>query len=216
MGAGKRERGGVEDAVGRPIAPRWLPGRLGDYRLCAPEIVTHLPRRQAQEAAVPMAVQGNLVAGRGDLGGELVPALHLLANEEEGCLHLGLAEELEDRRSPLRVRSVVEGEQGSTISVKAVPHAQAKAKRRTDRGCAGKPVGADREPCKPREQQPPRPAPWSVAGSVVAVEPNGDRQVPVRVVAKRWGGDRKADDARDDVALLSRGSSTVVTRPAWL
>jgi hypothetical protein len=46
---------------------------------------------------------------------------------------------------------------------------------------------------------------------VVAIEPKSDRQVRVRVVATGWGGDRKADDARDDLALLSRVSWTVVT-----
>jgi hypothetical protein len=110
VGAGKRERRGVEDAVGRPITPWSLPGRFGDHGLCATEIVPHLPERQAQEAAVPMAVQRNLVAGCGDLGSEPGPAFDLLADEKEGGPQVGLAEELEDGRSPLCVRPVVEGE----------------------------------------------------------------------------------------------------------
>jgi hypothetical protein len=76
----------------------------------ASEIVAYLPGRQAQEAAVPMAVERDLVAGGGDFGGELWPALDLLANEEEGCLYAGRAEKLEHGRSGLRMGSIVEGE----------------------------------------------------------------------------------------------------------
>ena len=87
-----------------------MAGGLGDYRVGAAEIVAYLPGRQAQEAAVPMAVEGDLVAGGGDLGGELRPTLDLLANEEEGCLYAGRAEKLEHGRSGLRMGSIVEGE----------------------------------------------------------------------------------------------------------
>lgn len=60
MGAGECKRAGVEDAVGRPVAPWRLSGGLGDYRVGASEIVAHLPGRQAQEAAVPMAVERDM------------------------------------------------------------------------------------------------------------------------------------------------------------
>jgi len=57
-----------------------------------------------------MAVECDLVAGGGDLGGELWPALDLLADEEEGCLYAGRAKPVEHGRSGLRMGSIVEGE----------------------------------------------------------------------------------------------------------
>ena len=115
MGASEHKRCGIEDAIGRPVAQRQLPGRLRDHRLCAPEIVADLPRCQPQEAAVPVAVERNLVAGCGELGGEPGQTLDLLADEEESRAHVRLAEEIEGRRSSPRVRAVVEGEQGSIV-----------------------------------------------------------------------------------------------------
>src|SRR5436309_4485526 len=157
MGVRMRERGAVEDAVGRPVAPRRLPGRVGYHRLCASEIVPNLPRRQPQEAAVAVAVEGNLVPGRGDLGGELGQTLDLLADEKEGRPHVGLAEELEGGRGPLRVRSVVEGEQGSIACVETVAHTEGKAEWWADRGRPGKPVRTDGKPNDPWEQRRSRP-----------------------------------------------------------
>ncbi len=57
-----------------------------------------------------MAMECDLVAGGGDLGGELWPALDLLASEEEGCLYAGRAEKLKHGRSGLGMGSIVEGE----------------------------------------------------------------------------------------------------------
>ncbi len=152
VGVGECKRASVEDAVGRPVAPWRSSGGLGDYRVGASEIVAYLPGRQAQEAAVPMAVERDLVAGGGDLGGELRPALDLLANEEEGCLYAGRAEKLEHSRSGLRMGSIVEGEQHPIGGVEAIPHSKDRAEWSANCGRARKPVCADREPCNPREQ----------------------------------------------------------------
>src|SRR6266516_1522294 len=165
MGAREHERGGVEDAVGRPVAPRRFSGCVSDRCLGTLEILAHLPWRQAQEAAVPVAVERNLVSGRGDLGGELRQALDLLADEKEGRPHVGQAEEIEDGRGPPRVRSVVEGEQGSIVRVEAVAHTKGKAERRADRGRPGKPVRTTGKPNDPWQQRRSRPklAPFSAS-----------------------------------------------------
>ncbi len=57
-----------------------------------------------------VAVERDLVPGRGDLGSERGIALDLLADEEERRACVRGAEQLERRGRPFRVRPVVEGQ----------------------------------------------------------------------------------------------------------
>ncbi len=65
-----------------------------------------------------IAVNADLVAGCGDLGGEGAVALDLLADEVEGRLHAGALELAEDRRRPLGMRAVVERERDAARQAK--------------------------------------------------------------------------------------------------
>lgn len=65
---------------------------------------------QARLQAVAVAVQSDLVPGRSDLGRQLRPALHLLADQEERRHRPGLGQRGEHRRGSLRVGSVIERE----------------------------------------------------------------------------------------------------------
>ena len=69
-----------------------------------------LPGREAQQVAMAVAVERDLVAGVGDLAGERGVAPDLLADEEERRPDLVRGEDLEHGRRALGVRPVVEGE----------------------------------------------------------------------------------------------------------
>lgn len=64
---------------------------------------------------MPVAVKGHHVSGCGNPGRQLRAALHLLADEEEHGTKVGGGEDLEDRRSPLWVGSVVECQRNSRL-----------------------------------------------------------------------------------------------------
>jgi hypothetical protein len=55
-----------------------------------------------------LAVDADLVSARSDLRGELRPAQHLLAGQEEGRAGARQLELIEDRERPARVWAVVE------------------------------------------------------------------------------------------------------------
>src|SRR5215210_4890120 len=64
-----------------------------------------------------MTVQGDHVAGRGDLRGERGAARDLLAHEEEGREGTGRREVLEHGEGPLEVGAVVEGERNAAFAL---------------------------------------------------------------------------------------------------
>ncbi len=72
-----------------------------------------------------MAMQRDLVSPGDDLPDHRRPALHLLADQEERRASPDIAEDLQDRRRPLRMRSVVEGQAHGS----GVRHAVADAER---------------------------------------------------------------------------------------
>jgi len=72
-------------------------------------------RRAAEQQRVAVAVQGDLVACRGDLGGERRAPLDLLADEEERRGHACRCEQLEHGGRALRMRAVVERERDPVL-----------------------------------------------------------------------------------------------------
>ncbi len=68
---------------------------------------------------MPVAVDGDLMTRGGDLRSQRGKALHLLADEEErrGCSRA--REDIENGRSSLRVRSVVEGECHAVVTAQS-------------------------------------------------------------------------------------------------
>src|SRR5438105_1790409 len=76
-------------------------GRGADHLAGPVEVVSNLPRSQAEEAPVPLAVDRDLVARAVDLGRERRPAGDLLSDEEERRRRVGLAEDLEHGLRPL-------------------------------------------------------------------------------------------------------------------
>ena len=83
------------------------PGDRGD---AAVEVGIEGSRKQPQRVSVPVAVQRDHVAGRGDLGGQGGISLDLLSDQEEGRLSARVPERLEHGRRALRMRAVVEGD----------------------------------------------------------------------------------------------------------
>jgi len=79
------------------------------------EIELECSRRPPQHEPVPVAVQRDLVSGGGDLGRDLRPTLHLLADEEERRRRPGRGEQFEGGRRPLRVRAVVERQRDAGV-----------------------------------------------------------------------------------------------------
>src|SRR5207248_6130067 len=104
----EREPGGAEDAVRRTVGPRLVARRAGDDVERAVEVVREAAGRTSEEQRVPVAVQGDLVAGGCDLGRERWIALDLLADEEECRARVRGPQQLERRRRALRMRPVVE------------------------------------------------------------------------------------------------------------
>jgi hypothetical protein len=74
------------------------------------EIVCRLPAPHPELEAMPVAVEGHNMAACVNPGRQLGALLDLLADQEEDRLEAGLAEELEHRRGPLGMRSVIEAE----------------------------------------------------------------------------------------------------------
>ncbi len=95
--------------------------------------VAHLPRGQAQEVAVAVAVQRDLVTRVDDLARERRVAPNLLADEEERRLGTLAREYLEHRRRALRVRAVVERERVALAARRAVLDAERRAQRAATR-----------------------------------------------------------------------------------
>ena len=87
-----------------------LPARFLDCRLGPIGVVEEPSGRQPQQIPVPMTVQLDPMSGGDDVGDERRAARHLLADEEEGGGCTRLAQDLEHRRGPQRMRAVVEGE----------------------------------------------------------------------------------------------------------
>jgi hypothetical protein len=83
---------------------------------------------------------------RSDLGGEPRPAFDLLADEEEDRLYGCLFKEIEHRRSPLRMGSVVKHDDDPAGGVEPGPHSKRRAKLSARAGCAWKPVCGDASP----------------------------------------------------------------------
>ncbi len=132
--ASDAQRSRVCDAVRRPIERGRAAGVLGDGLSCAPDVSPHLRRRQAQQVAVALAVQRDLVAGVSDLARQRGISQDLLADEEEGRLHALVAEDLQNGRGSLRVGAVVKGERVAKPARGSVLDPE----RRAQRGpCAG-------------------------------------------------------------------------------
>src|SRR5438270_13648897 len=91
-----RERRDAEDPVWRPVQRRQAAGGVLDPTGGPVEIVANLPGSQAQEIAMAMAVQADLVAGRDDLSGHAGVARDLLADQEERRPVAVLRERLQD------------------------------------------------------------------------------------------------------------------------
>ena len=136
------KRGGTEDAERRPVEHRPASGRLGDDRLGAVEIGVQVAWRSQERRQVAVAVQGDLVPGGGDLGGELAETLHLLAHEEEGRGRLRTSERGQDDRRGAGVGAVVEGERDTVQVRKAAAYAQCSRQRRDVRRRPGRAPGA--------------------------------------------------------------------------
>src|SRR6185436_2408486 len=74
------------------------------------EVIPDLSRCEPQEVAVAAAVKGDVMTLGDDLGRERGLPLDLLADQEEGGGCACRREDLEHRRGPCRVWTVVEGE----------------------------------------------------------------------------------------------------------
>ena len=99
-----------------------------DRVLRALDVLAHLRRRQAQQVAMPVAVQRDLMAGVGDLARERRVAQHLLADQEERRRHTLAREDLQHRRRALRVRAVVERQRVAAAAGGAVLDAERRAR----------------------------------------------------------------------------------------
>jgi hypothetical protein len=102
------ERAGAEHAVGRPIAARCRPGRTHDRVQSPIQVALKATHRSAEQQAVPIPVQADLVSRGGNLGRQLRVTVYLFPDEEERGGRSSNAEQLEHRRSALPVRPVVE------------------------------------------------------------------------------------------------------------
>ncbi len=118
---------------GRYSAGETLAVRL-DHLLGAGDVLAHLRGRQAQQVAMAVAVQADRVTGGDDLARQRGVALHLLADQEERRLHARGGEDLEHRRSPLGVRTVVEREREAAPACRAILDPQRPAQRRPRAG----------------------------------------------------------------------------------
>ena len=128
---------GLGIPYGRPVERRGRPGRGGDRRVAAGEVVGQRARAHAQQAAVAVAVQGDDVPGVGHLPGQRGVAADLLPDEEERRPRAVPGQDVEHRRRALRVRPVVEG-QVDAVGRGAVEAAA----RRTTAGDSGASAGA--------------------------------------------------------------------------
>ena len=87
MRARLAQRRRVEHAVGRPVQAERAAGRRLDRCLRARDVLAHLPRRQAQQVAVAVAVQADPCPAAAISRAERGVAPHLLADEEERRPH---------------------------------------------------------------------------------------------------------------------------------
>ena len=126
-----------EDAVRRPVDRRGGPGRFADHGERTIEVGREGRGPPPQEQLVPVAVQGDLVACRRDLGRKGRVALDLLADEEERCGCAGRRKHLEHRRRSLRVRPVVEGDGDAARLVEQARDPEGRASAGTTGAAAG-------------------------------------------------------------------------------
>jgi len=108
-------------------------GVRGDDLVRLVEIAGDLRRRQPQEVAMPMTVDGDRVAAGDDLAGDIRRREHALADHEER--RFGVTQRVEHGRSAERVRTIVEGERDAAVDAPREP--QRGRDRRRDRGERG-------------------------------------------------------------------------------
>jgi hypothetical protein len=104
------QTGCAVDAVGGAVPGHGRSRRVLDRPATPLQINFHLRRRQPQLQPVAVAVESHRMTATDDLADELGTPPHLLADHEERRSVSRAREDLEYRRRPLWVRTVVEGE----------------------------------------------------------------------------------------------------------
>jgi hypothetical protein len=100
-----------------------LAGQLPDRDLRTIKIGGDYCWREPQHHAVAVAVDGHFVAFSTNPLGQLGEGANLLADEEEGCLHVGRCEQVENGRRAFWVRAVVESQRDTLGAFAAAWHA---------------------------------------------------------------------------------------------
>ncbi len=136
---------GVEHPVGRTIQRGRDPGGVLDRRLRAREVLANLPRGEAQQVAMAVAVQADRVTGRHDLRrasrGCAAPARR--RGRTSRCTPRD-ASDVEHGRRPLRVRAIVERERPAAPAGGAILDPERAAQRGPDRRRRARKAGRPR------------------------------------------------------------------------
>jgi hypothetical protein len=82
-------------------------------------------RGDAQDVAVPVALDRDLVTGRDDVGRDRRMHAHLLAGDEERGEHAHRLQQVENLRRAARIRPIVEGQSHPVGVGDVVAHAEA-------------------------------------------------------------------------------------------
>src|SRR5205823_9492757 len=123
--------------VGRTMKDWSPPGCLADQLGSAVEVTAELSGREAQQVAVALAVEADLVAGCRHLGSDGGPPLDLLSNQEERRRYLGVVQNLQCGHRSLWVGAVVESQRDTFLAAEARRYAKPDCQGRENRHESG-------------------------------------------------------------------------------
>lgn len=107
--------------------------RILHHGPATPYILRDLGTAKPRLKPVSIPVQRHHVATGNDVGHECRPALHLLSDHEERCPCARAREDVQHRRSPLRMGTVVEGQDDAGWRDRSLK--RERRRRRGEHGC---------------------------------------------------------------------------------